>query len=108
MFAADPVIFGLAGTRPLARKLDEVADAVRTERAVGNKAIVRGYAETRHAQGPGLALEDFGTGYASLTDLKKFPIDRLKLDTSSVTEVRARLNDLGILGSRRAAPAYLH
>ena len=44
-------VFGLAGTKPLARKVDEVSDAVRTERAVDNKAVVRGYAETRHAAG---------------------------------------------------------
>jgi len=44
-------IFGLTGTKPLARKLDEVADAVRTECAVANKAVVRGYTETRHAAG---------------------------------------------------------
>jgi len=44
-------VFGLAGTKPLARKIDEVSDAVRTERAVDNKAVVRGYAETRHAAG---------------------------------------------------------
>jgi hypothetical protein len=30
-------IFALAGTKPLARKVDEVCDAVRTERAVENK-----------------------------------------------------------------------
>src|ERR1039458_9615072 len=35
-------IFGLAGTKPLARKVDYICDAVRTQRAVGNKAVVRG------------------------------------------------------------------
>jgi hypothetical protein len=44
-------IFALAGTKPLARKIDEVSDAVRSERAVENKAVVRGYTETRHAAG---------------------------------------------------------
>ena len=44
-------IFALAGTKPLARKVDEVSDAVRTERAVENKAVVRRYTETRHAAG---------------------------------------------------------
>jgi hypothetical protein len=44
-------VFGLAGTKPLARKIDEVSDAVRTERAVDNKAVVRRYTETRHAAG---------------------------------------------------------
>jgi hypothetical protein len=41
-------VFGLTGTKPLARKVDEVCDAVRTERAVASKAVVRGYTETRH------------------------------------------------------------
>src|SRR6266516_142901 len=44
-------IFGLSGTKPLAQKVDEVADAIRTDRAVNNKAVVRGYTETRHAAG---------------------------------------------------------
>src|SRR6266568_7738210 len=44
-------IFALAGTKLLARKIDEVSDAVRSERAVENKAVVRGYTETRHAAG---------------------------------------------------------
>ena len=43
--------FGLPGTKPLSKKVDETADAVRTERAVGDKDIVRGYAETRHKAG---------------------------------------------------------
>ena len=44
-------VFGLAGTKPLARKVDEASDAVRTKRAVDNQAVVRGYTETRHAAG---------------------------------------------------------
>ena len=41
-------LFGLKGTRPLAQKVEEAADAIRTERATENKVVVRGYAETRH------------------------------------------------------------
>src|SRR5450830_796870 len=41
-------IFGLPGSKPLSKKVDETADAVRTERAVTDKLVVRGYAETRH------------------------------------------------------------
>ena len=41
-------IFGLPGSKPLTKKMDEVADAVRTVRAVSGKPVVRDYAETRH------------------------------------------------------------
>src|SRR5580700_6779286 len=44
-------VFGLPGTKPLSKKVDVTADAVRTERAVGDKDVVRGYAETRHRAG---------------------------------------------------------
>jgi hypothetical protein len=44
-------IFGLAGTKPLANKVEDVADAVRTERAVCDQEVVRGFAETRHLAG---------------------------------------------------------
>ena len=44
-------ICGLTGTNPLARKVDAVADAVRTERAIANMAAVRGYTEIRHCAG---------------------------------------------------------
>jgi hypothetical protein len=41
-------LFGLPGAKPLARKVDEAADAIRTESALSGKAVMRGYAETRH------------------------------------------------------------
>jgi Transposase DDE domain group 1 len=41
-------IFGLTGTRPLVGQVEEIADAIRTERALADKSVVRGYAETRH------------------------------------------------------------
>ena len=44
-------VFGLSGTKPLSKKVDETADAVRTERAIDDKPYVRGYAETRHKAG---------------------------------------------------------
>src|SRR5450759_1366818 len=36
-------IFGLSGTKPLARKVDEVADDIRTRRAIENLPVLRGY-----------------------------------------------------------------
>jgi Transposase DDE domain group 1 len=41
-------LFGLARSRPLTTKVQEVADAVRTQRAVEDREVVRGFAETTH------------------------------------------------------------
>ena len=44
-------MFGLSGTKPLSRKVDDTADAVRTERALADLDVVRGFAETRYRAG---------------------------------------------------------
>jgi hypothetical protein len=41
-------LFGLAGTRPLTSKVQDTADAVRTQRALEDREVVRGFAETTH------------------------------------------------------------
>jgi hypothetical protein len=41
-------VFGLPGTKPLSRKVDDKADEVRVERALDDAQVVRGYAAVRH------------------------------------------------------------
>ena len=40
-----------------------------------------------HASGMSIALDDFGTGFASLTHLKQFPVDHIKVDQSFVRDL---------------------
>lgn len=59
----------------------EVTENVLLSRAVG---AVRNSLALLHSRGVKIALDDFGTGYASLTHLREFPVDTIKIDRSFV------------------------
>jgi diguanylate cyclase (GGDEF)-like protein/PAS domain S-box-containing protein len=68
-----------------------------TERVVlQNDDRTLGTVRDLRALGVRIAFDDFGTGYASLSSLKRFPLTTLKIDRTFVSDLLTQANDAAI------------
>jgi EAL domain-containing protein (putative c-di-GMP-specific phosphodiesterase class I) len=73
----------------------EITEAVALQNAEHAGAII----QRLHAAGFAVALDDFGTGYSSLSYLKRYAIDRLKIDQSFVKDLVTNKSDQAIVNA---------
>lgn len=93
---ADVILEQLArGGVPFSSFEIEVTETVLLGEARGVAATL----QRLHDNGVKISLDDFGTGYASLTHLKRFPVDELKIDRSFVSELETDPDDAAIVSA---------
>lgn len=81
-----------SGANPRRLKL-EITESFMMEKAhdtIAKMAVLK-------AQGVGFSMDDFGTGYSSLSQLKRLPLDQLKIDQSFVRDVLNGVRDASIV-----------
>ena len=77
----------------------EVLELEITENVALNYEDARDLMGRLRARGVGLAFDDFGTGYASLSYLTRFPLSRIKIDRSFVRNIPDNAEHAGIVRS---------
>jgi diguanylate cyclase (GGDEF)-like protein len=87
-----PLVLAQSGLDPAALEL-EITESVAMRDAAPAVAILKAL----KAHGVKIAIDDFGTGFSSLSYLKRFPIDILKIDKSFVRALPEGEEDAAIV-----------
>ncbi len=70
-----------------------------TESMMMDAALSTGVLNELNRLGIRISLDDFGTGYSSLSYLKLFPIHKLKIDRSFITDITHNDNDKALVAT---------
>lgn len=69
-----------------------------TETAILDETVIHIIKEFKNI-GIGLAIDDFGTGYSGLSYLKRFKIDKLKIDQSFIRDIPSNSDSIAIVSA---------
>jgi diguanylate cyclase (GGDEF)-like protein len=81
-----------AGLDPRCLELELTESAVMT-----NPEESTGILQKLNTMGVMVSVDDFGTGYSSMSYLRRFPIDKLKIDRGFVKDLMTRADDASIV-----------
>ena len=73
----------------------EITETVAMENVVLTMSTLEGFRKA----GVTIAIDDFGTGHSSLSYLKRFPLDALKIDRAFVSDLPDKFEDAAIVSS---------
>ncbi|MGZ9263057.1 MAG: putative bifunctional diguanylate cyclase/phosphodiesterase, partial [Candidatus Binatia bacterium] len=94
---ADEILDVLERRRITARSFEvEVTETVLLSKSADQVEVIL---KRFHDCGVQVALDDFGTGYASLTHLKRFPVDHIKIDQSFIMNLEKDAGDDAIVSA---------
>lgn len=92
----DTILYTLAATKLHPGQLElEITESTIMENIDAAAAIIR----RLHDAGIRISVDDFGTGYSSLSQLKRFPINTIKIDRSFIRDLTSDTDDAAIVSA---------
>jgi diguanylate cyclase (GGDEF)-like protein/PAS domain S-box-containing protein len=96
------------GLEPSLLQVELTESAVFERREARNREASQDVVASLRELGVRIAIDDFGIGYSSLSYLKRWRVDTLKIDRSFVRDLVTDLSDLAIVSAIIAMARHLH